>query len=91
MHLTQKLCVVHALLISYHLWFLPKRLHAFHTHTMRTICPTNIISSFLNAKSLCAFENNTMRATYPTDIQITMHSPKKVKCIWLPYYACYML
>jgi hypothetical protein len=50
MLLRSTLCLLYTLLISYDLCFMPKRLHAFDNHTMRATCPTNIISSFLNAK-----------------------------------------
>jgi hypothetical protein len=48
---TPTLCVLHALLIPYHFCFLPKRLHAFDSHTMLATCP-NIISSMLSTKNI---------------------------------------
>jgi hypothetical protein len=73
MYLTSNLSVLHALLISYDLRFLPKRLHAFDTHTMRA---TNILSSMLSVKRLQAFDNFFMRATCPTSILTSMKSTK---------------
>jgi hypothetical protein len=51
MFLTPTLCVLHVLLISYYLCFLPNSLNAFYTHTMRATCPTNALSSMFSGKT----------------------------------------
>jgi len=56
MQLKPIICVLHALIISYHLCFLPNIVHAIETHIMRVACPKNIPLSKPSAKFLLAFE-----------------------------------
>jgi hypothetical protein len=78
MHLTPTFCVLHALLISYNLCFLPNVLHAFDTHTMHAKCPTNILPpSMISAIILHAFDACTMRATLTTNTLSSMISAKR--------------
>ena len=74
MHSTPTLCMLHALLMSDHLYFLPNTLREFENQTMRDACSTNILSSMPSVKILHAFETHTMRAACGTNFLLSMTS-----------------
>jgi hypothetical protein len=88
--LTPTLCVLHELLISYHLCFLPKG-YMYSTPTL-FVLHALLLSSHLwfLPKRLHSFDTHITRATCPTNIISSMLSEKNITFIWHPHYACYM-
>jgi len=68
MHLTPIICVLHALIISYHLCFLPNIVHAIETHNIRAACPKNVPLFTPSTQFLHAFDTQTMRSACPSNI-----------------------
>jgi len=90
MHLTPTLCLLHALLISYHQFLLRK----IYMHLKPTLCVLHaLLISYLLwflPKSVHAFNTHNMRAACPNNILSSMLCTEHCTCNWNPQYACCM-